>query len=261
MTHKVSIVIPTLNQGKYIEETLTSIISQGIDTQIIVIDGGSTDNTPNVIQKFSKSIDYWVSESDFGQADAINKGARKATGDFIMWLNSDDTLIQGGLNALLSGIINDDAAPFVYGVVLDYQSEEEKYSVIKTELYQKNRLKKRCIISQPGTLIRKAAWDSVNGVDTNLRFAMDYDLWFRLTSRFGAPVFVNKVVAVNKNYPCTKTNKFRFAHYREAFKVAIRSGDLTTVDYGYWLVKFFYSVVYRVVKSKLSNASALVLRI
>lgn len=261
MTHKVSIVIPSLNQGEYIEETLSSILSQGIEIQIIVIDGGSSDNTLNVIHKYSEYIDYWISESDKGQSDAINKGAHRATGDFIMWLNSDDTLLPGGLKTLLSKIMNDDTAPFVYGAVLDYQSEKGKYSIVNTEKYLKNRLSKRCIISQPGTLIRKSAWDAVNGVDANLHFAMDYDLWLRLINKFGDPVFVNKVVAVNQSYPATKTNKFRFAHYREAFKVAVRRGDLSTTDYAYWGLKFFYSVVYKVVKSKISNLCVMVPRV
>jgi glycosyltransferase involved in cell wall biosynthesis len=88
---KISIVTPSYNQGKYIEETIRSVIMQGYpNLEYIVIDGGSTDNTVEIIKKYQNNISYWVSEKDKGQTHAINKGFEKATGDIVAYLNSDD---------------------------------------------------------------------------------------------------------------------------------------------------------------------------
>lgn len=88
---KLSIIVPAYNPGAYIEETIRSIINQDYpNKELIIIDGGSTDNTVNIIKKYERYIKYWVSEKDEGQADAINKGFERATGDYIAWMNSDD---------------------------------------------------------------------------------------------------------------------------------------------------------------------------
>ena len=89
---RISIITPSYNQGGYIEDTILSVINQDYpNLEYIIIDGGSTDNTVDIIQKYSDRIDYWISEKDTGQSNAINKGFRKATGDIINWINSDDS--------------------------------------------------------------------------------------------------------------------------------------------------------------------------
>jgi len=95
---KISIVTPSFNQGQYIEETILSIVNQNYpNLEYIIIDGGSTDNTVEIIKKYEKHLAYWVSEKDKGQSEAINKGFRKATGDIVCWINSDDFFMPGSL--------------------------------------------------------------------------------------------------------------------------------------------------------------------
>jgi glycosyltransferase involved in cell wall biosynthesis len=98
MLPKISIITPSYNQGHFIEETITSVLDQGYpNLEYIIMDGGSKDNTVEVIKKYEKHITYWVSERDKGQSDAINKGFARATGDVINWLNSDDYYAKGTL--------------------------------------------------------------------------------------------------------------------------------------------------------------------
>lgn len=96
---KISIIMPSFNQAAYIDEAINSVLSQDYpDKELIVIDGGSTDGSVEVIQKYSQQLAYWVSEPDTGQSDAINKGFRKATGQLLTWSNSDDILLPGTLS-------------------------------------------------------------------------------------------------------------------------------------------------------------------
>lgn len=104
---KISVIIPSYNQGIYIGEALESIINQQYDNlEIIVMDGGSSDHTVDVIKKYEKYIAYWQSQKDNGQSAAINDGFKRATGEFVTWLNSDDVLLPGTLNAVNKAVLN-----------------------------------------------------------------------------------------------------------------------------------------------------------
>jgi len=112
---KFSIVIPSYNQGEFLEKSILSIINQDTETEIIVIDGGSTDNSVEIIKKYESKIAYWVSEPDNGQSHALNKGFRNATGDIFGWLNSDDVYIQGAFRKVLEAFENNPEKKIVYG--------------------------------------------------------------------------------------------------------------------------------------------------
>jgi glycosyltransferase involved in cell wall biosynthesis len=100
---KISVITPSYNQGKFIQETIESVLEQCYpNLEYIIIDGGSTDNSVDIIKKYQDKIQYWVSEKDRGQSDAINKGFKKSTGDIVCWLNSDDILLPNSLHTVAS---------------------------------------------------------------------------------------------------------------------------------------------------------------
>jgi glycosyltransferase involved in cell wall biosynthesis len=187
MTHpKISIITPSYNQGHFIEETITSVLDQGYpNLEYIIMDGGSQDNTVEVIKKYQKYISYWVSEKDNGQSDAINKGFKKATGQIINWLNSDDYYEQGTLHHVASIFSNEE--------IMAYCGKSRVFSEISersspgTDIY-KNNLEKTigwARIDQPETFFRKSALDQTGYLNENLHFVMDKDLWVRFLCLFG----------------------------------------------------------------------------
>jgi len=215
----VTIVVPSFNQGRFLNDALTSIFKQDVPVEVFVMDGGSSDNSVEIIRKWEHKLTGWRSCSDGGQAAAINEGIAKGTAPYVAWLNSDDWYLQGGLNKLISELENHPEAPAAYGRVWNVVEKSQKQFPVWVEVFNEDRLALRCIVSQPGTLIRRSVWDMVGGVDANLHMAMDYDLWWRLFKMQGALLFVDAFVAVNREHEDTKTKTLRRLHYQEAMSV------------------------------------------
>lgn len=215
----VTIAVPSFNQGRFLDRALESIFEQNIPVEVFVMDGGSRDNSVQVIKKWEHKLSWWRSHTDLGQAAAINEAIALGKAPFVCWLNSDDWLEPNGLQQLLEALESAPAAPAAYGKVWDVSDATEVRTPVWTEPFDRKRLALRCIISQPATLIRREAWESVGGTDPSLHMAMDYDLWWRLFDRFGSFVYVKKFVAVNRIHQETKTSQFRRRHYREAIAV------------------------------------------
>ncbi|TYL85918.1 glycosyltransferase family 2 protein [Bradyrhizobium cytisi] len=217
----VTVVVPSFNQGRYLEEALRSIAIQKIPTEIIVMDGGSTDVSLAVLKRWSEQLAYWRSGPDGGQASAINEGIQRGTAPYVCWLNSDDKLQSGCLRVLIKALENNPAAPAAYGDALN-ENARGITTPVWVQPFSERGLRLRCIISQPGTLIRRAAWEALGGLDPTLHFALDYDLWWRLYRSFGPLVHIPQVLAVNRVHADTKTRNNRAAHYAEAMSVVRR---------------------------------------
>lgn len=218
----ITIAVPSYNQGRFLEAALTSIFDQDVPVEVFVADAGSDDISIEIIRKYSGRLAGWRSHADQGQAAAINESIACGSAPYVGWLNSDDYLLSGGLRRLLDALERAPAAPAAYGKVWNYVETTRRKKPVWVEPFNEQRLSLRCIVSQPGTLIRRSAWEAVGGVDESLRMAMDYDLWWRLYRRFAALVYVDEFVALNRDHGSTKTNSMRRLHYREAIQVVRR---------------------------------------
>ena len=215
----VTIAVPSYNQGRFLDQALASIFSQDVPVEVFVADGGSTDGSVDVIKKFESRLAGWRSHADRGQASAINECIAKGRSPYVGWLNSDDTLLSGGLKRLVDVLERQPGAPAAYGKVWNYFEATGARQPVWVEPFSERRLALRCIISQPGTLVRRDAWEAAGGLDNVLRMAIDYDLWWRLYKQFAPLAFVDEYVALNRDHSDTKTNTQRQLHYREAMAI------------------------------------------
>ncbi len=177
MKPKISVIIPSFNQGQFIEETLISLINQNYDSlEIIIIDGGSKDQTPDIIKKYNKHITYWISEKDTGQSEAINKGFHKATGNIITWLNSDDYYEPGTLQKVANEFIADNQLSILHGKSILFGKEVKQkiigldYDIALCEYFPYMRF------PQPSSFFQKEALVNVLPVNNALHYAMDFEL-------------------------------------------------------------------------------------
>lgn len=216
----VTVAVPSFNQGEFLDQALASIFSQNVPVEVFVADGGSTDNSLDVIRRWAPRLLGWRSYPDSGQASAINEGIKHGAAPYVCWLNSDDWLLEGGLSRLLLALDGQPVATaMAYGKARDavHATGYQRDAFVRP--FDAHRMAVRCLISQPATLIRRSAWEAVGGVDESLHLALDYDLWWRLYKSFGRPLFVDSVVAVNREHGGTKTQSLRQQHYNEAIQV------------------------------------------
>jgi glycosyltransferase involved in cell wall biosynthesis len=176
---KISIITPSYNQGHFIEETIRSVVQQNYpELEYIIIDGGSKDDTVDIIKKYESQITYWESKKDKGQSDAINKGLAKATGDIVAWLNSDDMYTDNALRRVATIFSKNPDVDIVYGNVWQcYPDKTEKHINVK---FNPKHFLTGVNMHQPSVFWRRKVHEEVGFIDESLYYTMDYDLWLRL---------------------------------------------------------------------------------
>ncbi len=193
----ISIITPSFNQGQYIEATIQSIIDQGYSNlEFIVVDGGSTDNTVEILKAYDEHITWWVSEPDEGQSHAINKGWSRASGQIINWINSDDQLAPGSLKRIAE-CFGDPSVNVVCGYA-DMQYPEEKIK-IRSPMPDPPLARFLALghFVQPSTFWRKSSFDHLMPLEPSLHYMMDYHLWLKYLSANGTEglAYIDDVLA------------------------------------------------------------------
>lgn len=185
---KITIITPSYNQGEFLEECIKSILAQNYpNLEYIIIDGGSSDNTLEVIKKYEKYIDYWISEKDKGQSHAINKGLEIATGDIINWLNADDFYVENTLHKVAQ-IFQEKKVLCVCGKCQVLENPNTpKHITNGTDIYKNNLAKTVgwARTDQPATFYHRDAIEKMGLLDEELHYLMDRDWWVKFLLHFG----------------------------------------------------------------------------
>ncbi len=178
---KISVVLPSYNQGRFVEETLRSLIAQDyLDTEILFIDGGSTDETMAIVERYRDHIDVVVSEPDIGQSDALRKGFERATGNVLTWLNTDDLLLPGALKEVAETFERNNGCEWVLGNIIWFDAQGKILRCRKGDPYR-SILPRIGVLSaySPSAFFTKDLYERAGGINIDLHYKMDTELWWR----------------------------------------------------------------------------------
>ena len=203
---KITIVTPSYNQGLFIEKTILSIINQDYpNMEYIVCDGGSTDDTVRILKKYDQNITWWCSEKDKGQTDAINKGMKRATGDIVGWINSDDVLLPGALWAVAYFYINHPKTEFANGYTVEIDKDDRIINFMTT-IMSKAFARRGCYnMSQLGMFWKRTLFDKIGYLDNSFHAQMDVEWLIRVYESGILVKRINENIGAIRRYETTKT--------------------------------------------------------
>lgn len=229
---KFSIVTPSFNPGRFLDATRQSILSQSGDVELewIVADGGSTDGSRQSLAALASTDPrvQLIAEPDAGQADAVNKGLARASGDVVGWLNADDCYLPGALSAVNQAFIANPATRWVVGQcrIIDAAGREIRPGITRYKNRQLKRYTRRALIrqnfiSQPAVFWRSDFGREVGPLDPTLHYTMDYDLWLRMSAS-SEPLILPQLLAEFRLYADSKSGQVRRQQFDEQYQVASR---------------------------------------
>jgi glycosyltransferase involved in cell wall biosynthesis len=215
----VSVITPSLNQAQFLPQTLNSVLDQDHPAlEYLVVDGGSSDGSVEIIRRHADRLAWWVSEADAGQADAINKGLAHAHGEIVAWLNSDDYYLPGAVSAAVRALDSSPEAAFVYGNVKAVDARDQVINVMRYPQVSLRDLLCFTIIGQPAVFIRRKALDAAGGLDARFHLLLDHQLWIRLAAA-GSVTHVNETWAGARSHPAAKNTAQAGLFGAEALKI------------------------------------------
>lgn len=218
-TPLISIITPSFNQADFLEATINSVLNQHYpNLEYIVIDGGSTDGSLEIIQKYANQISYWVSEADKGQAHAFNKGLARARGKYVGWLNSDDLYLPGVLQSAVNMLESHPEAALVFGNVQALDASGNITNIMRYGDWQLNDLMTFHIIGQPAVFMRHDLLMKAGGLDSSYHFLLDHQLWLRL-ALLGSINFSGQTWAAARFHAAAKNVAQAASFGKEAFRI------------------------------------------
>jgi len=220
-----AIVIPSLNQSHFLATAFESLRNQGVPYNLAVMDGGSTDNFKAVVDEYSDVIKFLRSAPDGGQTEAIKEGKESISGDIVAWLNADDYYLPQALDKVATCFRDNPNIDVIYGDAIHVSSEGiflSYFPAIKE--FDAHDLTRTCFICQPACFVRRTAYERVGGLDPELHYTMDWDLWCRLANSGARFYYLPEVLAAVRYYPGTKTLSGDLRRYNEIWRIEKKYG-------------------------------------
>jgi glycosyltransferase involved in cell wall biosynthesis len=236
----ITVITPSFNQGSFIQRTIESVLSQRIvDLEYIVMDGGSTDQTIEILKSYSDRI-TWKSERDTGTGDAVNKGLTAANARIIGWLNSDDIYYDGTLRTALKYFEENPDADVLYGDANHIDDLDQIIEKYPTEPWCWERLQQQCIISQPAAFFRRTVVERYGLLDTRRPHCIDYEYWLRLGKSGARFFYLPETLAATRLHTNAKTVALRRACHEDINNILREHlGKVPTR----WLINYAHAVV------------------
>jgi hypothetical protein len=234
----IGVVTPSFQQAAFLEETIRSVLLQGYPKlNYVIMDGGSTDGSTDIIKKYAPWLTDWVSEPDGGQAAAIAKGFQRVGGDVLAWLNSDDVLAPGAVWRAVAVFRQNPRAVLVYGNTDEIDRDGAPLGRAKyvRQADRQYLVHEANVIAQPSAFFQRAAYEAVGGLDTDLYWTMDYDLWVRLAG-LGPIVYIPETLSKLRIYPEAKTSRGMPGMFDEFRRVGDRYGGYGQLKQLSWMV-------------------------
>lgn len=251
---RISIITPSYNQAPFIERTILSVLDQDYENvEYIVIDGGSTDGTIEILKKYSDRI-TWKSEKDNGQTEAINKGLRMTTGDIVAYLNSDDTYEPGALAAIADYFRNNPDMKWAYGKcrIIDADDREIRkpitlYKNLLLRKYSYAKLLSENFVSQPATFWKREIHVQEGFFDETEHFCMDYEFWLRIGKKHPAGV-INDYLANFRYYADSKSGSVNKKQFQDELRIAKKYSQgkalpIILHELNYWKIVIIYQTL------------------
>ncbi len=219
-TPLVTIITPSYNQAAFLEQTIQSVLAQDYpNLEYMIVDGGSTDGSVEIIRKYADKLAWWVSEKDSGQAEALNKGFARATGDLVAWLNSDDLYQPGMILTSVEALQAHPEAGLVYGDVLSINGAGQPINLMTFAPYTLEDLMAFQYISQPGVMMRRSVLQQAGFLDVNFDYLLDHQLWLRM-ARLAGMVYIPRQQAVARFHAAAKNLAHTSRYGEDAARVA-----------------------------------------
>ncbi|HEY5117840.1 MAG TPA: glycosyltransferase family 2 protein [Anaerolineales bacterium] len=218
----ISMVVPSFNQALYLEECLGSVLEQTYPRrEIIVIDGGSTDGSREILRRHERRLEFWISEADRGQAHAVIKGWTRAKGDILGWLNSDDRLETGALDFVAGAYVSQPRAAILYGDVREIDARGGTVGGKRMADFGLRSLLLGKNMGQPGVFIPRRTYDALGGLDESLHFALDFEYFLRVWTAFPTGgEYIPQVLASSRVWEAAKTIK-QGGHFGEEYRIVL----------------------------------------
>jgi glycosyltransferase involved in cell wall biosynthesis len=203
---QISLIVPSLNQAHFLEATLACLAQQGYPAlEVVVVDGGSTDGSQDIIRRHDDIVTRWVSEPDGGQSDAINKGMRLATGSIVSWLNSDDLLFEGALLAIGRAFAENPQADVIYGSGAKIDEGGGWVKAVPATPAGPGFLRNCMKLLQNSVFFKRALFARVGGLDRQLHYAMDWDMFLKFEEAGAVFLALNQPIGKWRRYATAKT--------------------------------------------------------